>query len=91
MFYAFLFFYAIIASSFSKTVLLNHIIIENSVKKHKSLREKKNVLISSARLYVHKNVKINAYICIMYILVWPHNGVKSFLEEYSNFSASVLC
>ena len=37
-----------------------------------------------------KNVKINAYICIMYILVWPHNGVKSFLEEHSYFSASVF-
>ena len=48
------------------------------------------MLISSARLYVHKNVKI-AYICIMYILVWPHNGVKSFLEEHSYFSASVFC
>ena len=48
------------------------------------------MLISSARLYVHKNVKINAYICIMYILVWPHIGVKSFLEEHSYFSASVF-
>ena len=48
------------------------------------------MLISSARLYVHKNVKINAYICIMYILVWPHNGVKSFLEEHSYFSESVF-
>ena len=47
------------------------------------------MLISSARLYVHKNVKI-AYICIMYIPVWPHNGVKSFLEEHSYFSASVF-
>ena len=47
------------------------------------------MLISSARLYVHKNVKINAYICIMYILVWPHNGVKSFLEEHSYFSEAI--
>ena len=47
------------------------------------------MLISSARLYVHKNVKI-AYICIMYIPVWPHNRVKSFLEEHSYFSASVF-
>ena len=26
----------------------------------------------------------------MYIPVWPHNGVKSFLEEHSYFSASVF-
>ena len=86
VFYAFLFFYAI--ASFSKTVLLkSHNYIEQCEETKEF--EKKNVLISSARLYVHKNVKI-AYICIMYIPVWPHNGVKSFLEEHSYFSASVF-
>ena len=87
VFYAFLFFCTQLRL-FSKTVLLkSHNYIEQCEETKEF--EKKNVLISSARLYVHKNVKI-AYICIMYIPVWPHNGVKSFLEEHSYFSASVF-